>query len=234
MEHHTGCLICGNELTYSEQSTTATCYYCGVTETTNTRCSSEHFICDTCHNGSTNDLTERYCCNTDSIYPVAMALTLMRNPAFKMHGPEHHFLVPAVLLAASLNQAGIDKDVAAEKIKQARQRAKDVKGGFCGFLGACGAGIGAGIFVSIMTGATPLADKERRLANMMTAECLQVIAENGGPRCCKREVLWAIRTAVEFAQREFGIILPNEPLPPCSFSNTNKECIRERCRFYGV
>jgi hypothetical protein len=32
-----------------------------------------------------------------------MALNLMKNPQIKMHGPEHHFLVPAVLLAAYYN-----------------------------------------------------------------------------------------------------------------------------------
>lgn len=234
MEHQTGCLICGGDLIYADHATIATCCYCGGMEPTNMCCVNDHFVCDSCHNGSANDLTERYCCATDSIHPLAMALTLMRNPAFKMHGPEHHFLVPAVLLAASLNVAGVDREVAAEKIREARRRAGDVKGGFCGFLGACGACIGAGIFVSIITGATPLSDRERRLATMITAQCLTTSADNGGPRCCKREVVWAIRTAVEFTRREFGILLPDEPLPPCSFSSLNRECIRERCRFYGM
>ncbi|MGR4064590.1 MAG: DUF5714 domain-containing protein, partial [Vulcanimicrobiaceae bacterium] len=31
---------------------------------------------------------------------LRMAITLMQNPVVNMHGPEHHFLVPAVLLAA--------------------------------------------------------------------------------------------------------------------------------------
>jgi hypothetical protein len=234
MEYLTGCLICGGELIYSEHSTIENCCYCGVTEATNVGCSNGHFVCDACHNNSANDLIERYCGNSDSTSPLAMALALMRNPALKMHGPEHHFLVPAVLLASYFNQTGITQDIVVDKIRMARQRAEDVKGGFCGLQGACGAAIGAGIFVSVMTGATPLADRERRLSNLMTAECLKVIAENGGPRCCKREVLWTLKTAIEFAQREFGIILPVEALPPCSFSNLNKECIRERCRFNGA
>ena len=32
-----------------------------------------------------------------------MALTLMKSPSLKMHGPEHHFLIPAVLLCALYN-----------------------------------------------------------------------------------------------------------------------------------
>ena len=35
-------------------------------------------------------------------------------------------------------------------------RATDIKGGFCGFYGNCGAAVGTGIYVSIITGATPL------------------------------------------------------------------------------
>lgn len=234
MDFLAGCLICGSDLIYSPQASSEQCHLCGVTETTNTRCSNEHYVCDRCHSGSGNDLIERYCINTDSTAPLAMALELMHSPALKLHGPEHHFLVPAVLLASCFNRNGTAKDVLEEKIRQARRRAEEVKGGFCGLQGACGATIGAGIFVSVMTGSTPLSDRERRLANLMTAECLRVVAENCGPRCCKREVFWTIRTAVEFIRRELGVALSLEPLPSCTFSSGNSECIQERCRFYGI
>jgi len=233
MEYKSGCLICGDELLYSEYLSTETCFYCGVMKETNSCCSSGHYVCDTCHNGTANDLIERYCCSTGSTSPLSLAISLMKNPAVKMHGPEHHFLVPAVLLASFHNQRVGRSDDAAGKIRLARTRAEDVKGGFCGFCGACGAAVGAGIFMSLVTGATPLSDTERKLSNMITAECLRVIAENGGPRCCKRESFWAIITAVEFVQREFGVVLPIELPPPCPFTSLNSECIRERCRFYA-
>ena len=35
-------------------------------------------------------------------------------------------------------------------------RGKAVPGGACGFWGACGAGISTGMFISIISGATPL------------------------------------------------------------------------------
>ncbi len=232
MEYRSGCLVCGNELHYSVVPCRETCYYCGSTGETNMYCDNGHFVCDACHNGSANDLIERFCRTTDSTAPLSLALTLMANPLVKMHGPEHHFLVPAVLLACFHNQTGATGDTAAERIRQARRRAEDVKGGFCGFCGACGAGIGTGIFTSLVTDATPLSDRERRLANMVTAESLQVIAEKGGARCCKRESFWAIMTAVGFLRREFGVDLPEEPLPVCTFSDLNKECMGERCAFF--
>lgn len=231
--YQTGCLVCGNELLYMPYATTQTCYYCGVTQETNLYCGHGHYVCDICHSGTANDLIERYCRNTDSVSPLAMAVTLMKNPLVKMHGPEHHFLIPAVLLTVFYNlQAGKSNDLT-ENLGQARKRAEVVKGGFCGLWGACGAAIGAGIFVSLITGATPLSDTERCLANGITAECLQVIAANGGPRCCKRETFWTILTAMKFVEREFGVLLPRELPEACSFSSVNKECMQGKCRFCG-
>ncbi len=234
MNYLTGCLVCGAELSYSRRYTSRTCYYCGVTQETNASCSEGHYVCDSCHNGTANDLIERYCGNTGSTSPLSMALTMMKNPAVKMHGPEHHFLVPAVLLAACRNLNGTDKSGVAEKIRQARIRAEEVKGGFCGFQGACGAAIGAGIFMSLMTGATPLSDRERVLSNLITADCLRAIADNGGARCCKRASFRAILTATEFVRRELGIDLPVEWPPACAFTELNRECLLERCAFYDI
>lgn len=233
MSHQAGCLVCGEELYYSDNHTARTCFYCGVVKPSNASCRNGHYVCDACHNANANDLIERYCSNTDATSPVAMALSMMSNPLVKMHGPEHHFLVAAVLLAAFLNRPGTDKSVVTEKMKEARNRAEEVKGGFCGFQGACGAAIGAGIFMSLVTGATPLSDRERKLSNLITADCLRAIAENGGARCCKRESLRAIMTAVEFVRQELGVDLPPEQPPSCAFSELNRECLRERCAFFG-
>lgn len=233
MYYQAGCLVCGEELHYSDNHSARTCFYCGAVKPSNASCRNGHYVCDACHNGTANDLIERFCGNTGAASPVAMALQLMSNPVVKMHGPEHHFLVAAVLLAAILNQRGADKGVVAEKLKEARNRAEEVKGGFCGFQGACGAAIGAGIFMSLVTGATPLSDRERKLSNLITADCLRAIAENCGARCCKRESFLAIMTAVEFVRRELGIDLPIEEPPKCTFTGLNRECPRGRCGFFG-
>jgi hypothetical protein len=234
MEYGTGCLVCGEAVIYSELTVTLTCYYCGVRKDTNASCRMGHYVCDACHKGSANDLIERYCSTTDSALPLSIALTLMKNPVVKMHGPEHHFLVPAVLLAAYCHADRSMKRDVTEKIREARKRAEEVKGGFCGFQGACGAAVGAGIFMSLITGATPLSDRERQLSNRITAECLRAIAEKGGPRCCKRESFTAIITSVAFVRRELGVSLPVDPIPLCVFTAMNRECIRGRCSFYGA
>ena len=150
-----------------------------------------------------------------------------------MHGPEHHFLVPAVLLAAFYNKAqpGLQAEKKA-KIQEARKRAENVKGGFCGFYGACGAAVGTGIFISLVTGATPLSKTEWRLSNRMTSESLRVIAENGGPRCCKRCSFLAITRAIEFARQELNVALSVDQPVVCNFSGLSKECLKNECIFY--
>ncbi len=233
MEQKTGCLICGEALIYAERSMPRTCFYCGVAEDTTVACTKSHYVCDRCHSGSANDLIQRYCSATESTAPVGMALTLMQSAQVKMHGPEHHFLVPAVLLAAYMNRLGTTPGERAKKIETARRRAEDVKGGSCGFCGNCGAAVGTGIFVSVLTGASPLSKAEWRLSNLMTAESLLAIANHGGPRCCKRDTFLALRAAVSFARRELQIELDDEQPVVCEFSPLNKECTKGECPFCG-
>jgi hypothetical protein len=210
MEHKSGCLVCGAELRYSEMAEQRTCVYCGAAGQASTACANGHYVCDACHSGSANDLIQRFSSASSQREPIAMAMTLMRDARVKMHGPEHHFLVPAVLLSAFCNATGRAPQEKAALIAKARERAQEVKGGSCGFNGNCGAGVGTGIFISLVTGATPLSDAPWRLANLMTAKSLLAIAEHGGPRCCKRDSFLAILEARDFLSRELDVALPRE------------------------
>jgi hypothetical protein len=230
-DHTSGCLVCGAPLEYPSSGVPACCFYCGVEEHANAICTHGHFVCDDCHRGSANDLIERYCTAADSRAPIAMAVTLMRDPRLKMHGPEHHFLVPAVLLAAFCTATGRSDEERVKLLAKARRRAEQVPGGFCGFNGSCGAGIGTGIFLSLATGATPLARNQWGLANLMTSESLRAIASCGGPRCCKRTSFLAIEEARRFMARELGVRLPPEASPACEFADRNNECLAEACPY---
>ena len=164
MDFNEGCFICGEELVYSQQPDDKNCVYCGELYESNVCCPNDHFVCDTCHSSSAKDLISKTCIQSDSIDPIEIANSLMRSPQVKMHGPEHHFLVPAVLLSAYYNYK---KDFVNKKaaIHVAQKRSDAVPGGFCGTHGNCGAAVGTGIFISIITGATPLAEEEWKLSN---------------------------------------------------------------------
>jgi hypothetical protein len=230
--HRAGCLVCGRDLEYLDAPEEMTCSLCGERAVADVRCVAGHYVCDRCHAAGANDLIERVCIATDIADPLAIACLLMDHPAVKMHGPEHHFLVPAALLAAYCNLTG-RQDEKEAWIKKARARAETVPGGACGMMGACGAAIGTGIFIAIVTGSTPLAGRAWQLSNEMTARALSVIARYGGPRCCKRDSWLAIREAVGFCREKLGITLPFDEEHVCTFSAVNRECRREACLFYG-
>ena len=230
--HKTNCLICASPLAYHTNASSFICSLCGNEYQSEVSCMRGHFICDSCHSSSVNELIEKVCVQSASTQPVELAIELMKSPKVKMHGPEHHFLVLAVLLTTFYNK--IDQhDNKVKKLRVARLRAENVLGGFCGFYGACGAGVGTGIFVSLITDSTPLATQAWGLANKMTSESLACIAELGGPRCCKRDTFLALKSAANFVQEHFPLTLPiSDPLL-CEFSNLNRECLLADCPFHS-
>ncbi len=224
-----GCLVCGGELVYLAASEPMTCALCGAVRASPARCAAGHYACDACHAAPARDVIERACAASDERDPIALAVRLMRQPSVKMHGPEHHFLVPAVLLAAWSNARG-EPGLRASRVAEARRRAEPVLGSFCGIQGACGAGIGAGIFVAIASGSTPLRGPERGLSNRMTARALDVISRTEGARCCKRESFLAILAAARFARAHLGADLPARG-PACEWTGSNRECAGDACPF---
>ena len=138
-------------------------------------------------------------------------------------------MVGSALLTAYKNAGGeIDLE---KSLAEMQSRGKKVPGGACGFWGACGAGISAGMFISIVTGSTPLKNKEWGLSNQMTSQALGAIASLGGPRCCKRNSYTAIIQAVEFANLHLGVAMELDEIK-CIHTKENNQCIRERCPFH--
>lgn len=231
MDHKNDCLICGKPLTYLGESRSAECVYCKKTYMTDALCEAGHYVCDACHSAGADDLIEGFCLTSEMTDPVEMACLLMKSPQVKMHGPEHHFLVPAVFIRAYYNALGKPEE-AEPGIRKARQRAEKVLGGFCGFYGDCGAAVGTGIAVSVITGSTPLSKKEWKQSNLVTARSLLNIANHGGPRCCKRNSFLAIVEAVKFLKEEFGVELEVKGDIACEFDALNRECLKEECPYY--
>ncbi len=221
------CLICGAPLTYFQNDTEMECAICHKKENSRSACEKMHYICNSCHTRG-GDSIIGVCLQEKSKDPVVIIRRLMALPFCHMHGPEHHVMVGAALLTAYKNAGG---DIDLQKaLLEMQSRGKEVPGGACGFWGACGAGISAGIFVSIVTGSTPLADDAWGLSNRMTASALGAIGAVGGPRCCKRDSYLAIIKAVEFAKEHLGVEMELGEIR-CIHSTLNNQCIKERCRF---
>ena len=168
------------------------------------------------------------CLEETSKNPVEILNKLMSLPFCHMHGPEHHVMTGAALLTAFGNAGGeIERS---DALIEMMNRGKSVPGGACGFWGACGAGISAGIFISILSKSTPLANEPFALSHKMTAAALGRIGEIGGPRCCKRDAFLSILAAIDFAEEHFGIMMEKTNVV-CEYSHENNQCIGKRCPF---
>lgn len=170
----------------------------------------------------------------EPIAPVELMERVWCEVPFPMHCPEHHFLTAAVMLAACEKLAGDTREILSARLETARERARNVLGGYCGWYGACGAAIGCGIFLSVFMDANPHSEEGWADANEMTGRCLLEIAALGGPRCCKRTCYSAVLTASDFMRTQLHIGLPIERDAICSRHEKNEECLGARCPFYPV
>ncbi len=221
------CLICKAPLEYLQNDEEMKCSLCHKTEMSKTRCIQGHYVCDSCHTSGMDSILS-LCLSVKSKNPFEIIYTMMKMPFCHMHGPEHHVMVGAALLTAYKNAGGaLDLDAA---LSEMIQRGRRVPGGACGFWGACGAGVSTGMFISIITGASPLAQESWGLANQMTGKALESIGLVGGPRCCKRDSFLAILAAIDFVAEHFGVQMEKSDIV-CGFSSKNNQCIGRRCPF---
>ena len=228
MESKNNCGVCGKPLIYGSESAPGTCYFCGVEAQSNIYCPDGHYICDECHSRDAIEVLRRVVESRSSSDPQRIAETAMSHPALPMHGPEHHAIVPASIVAAVRNAGCAVPDNAVEK---AIERGAKVPGGWCGYYGDCGAAVGVGIAVSVITGATPLTGPQRSLAMRATAYALSKVIDEQ-PRCCKRMSRLAIGAAVQFLKSEMNISLDEGDIVYCNYSSRNKECIKSECAYY--
>jgi len=230
MRNKNDCLICGAKLEYRPESISAKCVYCDKTFMTQVVCQNDHFICDACHSSDANDIIFTTCIESKETNPFKLANQLFLHPSVKMHGPEHHFLVPAVLLACYHNKRNEDKS---KNMQLARQRSADVPGGSCGYHGVCGAAIGTGMFFSLITNTSPLSQDSWGFCNKTTADTLNRIACYSGPRCCKRDSFIALQNATSILKEKFHMELEVPDKIKCRFHPFNHECLKEKCEFYS-
>ncbi|MBN1803577.1 MAG: radical SAM protein [Candidatus Lokiarchaeota archaeon] len=238
MDKKDKCEICGNDLVYSTKIgyvQNMQCYYCSEEFSTDTWCPSGHYICDKCHSRDPISIIQSFCTTTDLKDPFEIADEIMKHDKFKVYGPEHHVLAPLAILTSLKNNSIKKPDgsyITNDDLLEAIRRASKIPGGWCGFYGSCGAGMGSGIAISIFTGATPARNQPRSLANLMTSRSLSKIADNL-EHCCKRSVRISIMESLEFLREHFNINLNYKP-KTCVFSNKNDKCEKANCFLFNL
>ena len=225
----TGCLICGAQLSYFQVAETRTCVKCGTESLTNAVCANDHFVCDSCHILDPLTLIKRMSLAATETDMIVLLQKIRESEKFPLHGPEHHALIPAVILSCYRNLGGIVTD---EQILQGIERGRQIPGGACGFMGSCGAATGAGIAFSILLEVSPLTPDPRAKIQFLVAEILRDISEFKAARCCQREAYVALNRVVGLAKDLLPIPLQAQIRPVCTQYKYNRECIHGECSFF--
>jgi MoaA/NifB/PqqE/SkfB family radical SAM enzyme/SAM-dependent methyltransferase len=223
---NSGCMCCGEELHYFTEPREMVCHYCGQTRFADSCCAKEHFVCNRCHQENGLEVIKSICTTTKEQDLITLLKLIRSHPSIPMHGPEHHAMIPGILLACYRNCGGA---ISAKEILTAISRGADVPGGVCGFWGACGAAIGIGIGVATIFSATPLTPGPRQLAQEFSGRILMALASRKGSRCCQRETYIALTETARLSTEMLSVSLRAEAELQCDQYLHNKECIRKQC-----
>ncbi len=226
---HEGCLVCGAPLEYLETATHLDCHYCGRPLPASARCSAGHFVCDACHCEDAVAAIRSICAAATETDMVELMVRLRAHPAVAVHGPEHHVLVPAVIVTAARN-AGLELD--GGHLDTAITRGRTIAGGACAFMGACGAAIGVGAGFSTVLGATPYQGERRQLVQQLVGRALARVAAFPAARCCQRDCWLALQEATASSEDVLGVHLPAAAPLVCSQLAENSECLGAGCPLF--
>ncbi len=228
-KHTKGCLVCGAPLVYSRASEPLNCSVCGEISDALTKCEKGHFVCDGCHSSDPTAFIQSFCTNAQETDPIDLLEKIRRNSSFPLNGPEHHSLVPAIILTCYRNLGG---RVSNQDLFEGIRRGKMVAGGSCASLGICGAAAGVGIAFSIISEATPLTPEKRQLAMKAASAAASTTSLYTAARCCQRECYLSLKQAANVSSRLLGVQLPAAKKLICSQYKRQKECIKDRCELY--
>ncbi len=224
-----GCMVCGSPLSYFSHEKERQCAYCKITFSANGVCENGHFVCDTCHSRDGLKIIENICLESKETDMLSLFEEIRRHPALPVNGPEHHALVPGIILSTYRNLGG---DIVPSTISSGIQRGSKIAGGHCAFMGVCGAAIGVGISFSMILDADPLKPSERRTVQTVTHEVMSQIAGLNAARCCQRDAWIALNKAAELSKTVLPVALVAKASFACRQRHKNKECMGSDCPLY--
>jgi len=227
--HQSGCMVCSSPLIYREAAGPCRCHYCQTEQVAPAVCEQGHYVCDDCHRADALAAIEQICRTTRETDLVALLEAIRRHPALPRHGPEHHVLVPAIILTAYRNLGG---EVTPEMFRTALARGQDVAGGACAFWGVCGAAAGVGIAFGVLLRANPLKPRERRQVQEAVQAVLTELSSWEAARCCQRESWLALRRAAELSRTLLPLPLTADAPLVCRQSGDRPDCLQSRCPLF--
>jgi DNA-directed RNA polymerase subunit RPC12/RpoP len=228
--HAVDCMVCGEPLEYLPEDRQSRCHYCGRQVTANARCTAGHFVCDRCHSEDALEVIENICRESTETDMLALLARLRAHEVVPMHGPEHHSIVPAIIVTAYRNTGG---DVRDSLIHMAVSRGSTIAGGACAFLGACGAATGVGTGFALLLGANPYEASRRRVVMGAAGRVMQELARHEAARCCQRDCWIGLRVAAECSRELLDMPLKADAPMQCEQRHLNRECMGRDCPLWA-
>lgn len=232
-------MVCGAPLSYGGQPRRLACHYCGSVHSVQTACAAGHFVCDACHTADGTAAARQICLATDETDMIRLLQQIRAHHAVSVHGPEHHAMVPGIILATYRNRLRAlrrqrgeepgDGGVSDAMIETAMARGGRIPGGFCGFVGSCGAGLGVGAAFGVLLGSSPVKDELRQRVHQVTIRALSAIAARPAARCCQRDSATALRVAAELSHELLEVPLLAEAELRCEQWPQNRHCLGPDC-----
>ncbi|MCZ7554912.1 MAG: DUF5714 domain-containing protein [Bacteroidia bacterium] len=226
------CQFCGAERVPGIEDIDVLCSICESPLTGASVCTAGHAICPDCKALSAVEVIERYCRTTRERDPQAIVEILMGHSAVRLQGADHHFLVPAALIAAYANSTE-DATDRALRLHEARILAECAHEGQCGSSGRCGAATGSGIFFQVFARTSEFADFEKQWSTRAVSRTLERIGDDARHRCCKMDTSLAVLEAAQFLFETTGVRIGVQTHRACGLSKLNQECLATSCPFYN-
>lgn len=226
LKQGTGCMVCGAPLTYFRGDQERSCAYCGLSFRASGQCENGHFVCDACHGADAVEVIRHICLSSTEKDMLKLFVQIRQHPAVPVHGPEYHAMIPGIILTAYRNLGG---EVSEKLIETAISRGRGIAGGFCGFMGVCGAAVGVGIAYSLLLDANPIKARERKQVQGVTQAVLAEIARFKAARCCQRDGWIALNKAAELSAKLLPVALSVNHVLRCMQSSQNAECLGPGC-----
>ena len=187
-----------------------------------------HFVCDACHSKEGLPVILHICLTTMETDMILLLEEIRKHPAIPVNGPEHHIMVPGIILATYGNLGG---KISSDDVRNGIKRGAQVPGGYCGFMGICGAAVGVGIAFALILESNPVKPVERKIVQGVTGAVLMDIAAHEAARCCQRDSWIALKKAAELSVDCLPIPLKAEKRLSCRQQGKNKECIKAACHY---
>lgn len=222
-----GCPLCDEP--WQEAAGKNRCLFCGNEEPAEFRCANGHYVCEDCRTADPREMVARICERSKETDPLALWHLVTAHGVFHGHGPQFHFVLMPVLIAVLRNR-GL-ADIASDAVRKAIGRLSEIPALSCADTGLCGVGASAGAVVSLLNGATPVSDGERRAVLRASGNAMLAIARHPGGRCCRQSALATLEAVWVFLREDLGLAL--EPIAVrCRHFARVADC-KAGCTYHG-